>query len=120
MTEGAAGRPPPHLHIARLLRRIPPVRRDQPEEYGFRHDRFRLTGDRRVYHLGPQGDGSEPAALRILHGEDDQVVPIDASARLSVDLLKNGTLKTYPGFSHGMLTVNADVLNADMLAFFQA
>ena len=56
----------------------------------------------------------------VLHGEDDQVVPIDASARLSVDLLKNGTLKTYPGFSHGMLTVNADVLNADLLAFVEA
>lgn len=56
----------------------------------------------------------------VLHGEDDQVVPIDASARLSVDLLRNGTLKTYPGFSHGMLTVDADVLNADLLAFVQA
>ncbi|MFO1141309.1 MAG: alpha/beta hydrolase [Amaricoccus sp.] len=56
----------------------------------------------------------------VLHGEDDQVVPIEASARLSVDLLKNGTLKTYPGFSHGMLTVNAEVLNADLLAFVQA
>ena len=56
----------------------------------------------------------------VLHGEDDQVVPIDASARLSVDLLQNGTLKTYPGFSHGMLTVDADVLNADLLAFVQA
>ena len=56
----------------------------------------------------------------VLHGEDDQVVPIDASARLSVDLLQNGTLKTYPGFSHGMLTVDADVLNADLLAFVEA
>jgi non-heme chloroperoxidase len=53
----------------------------------------------------------------VLHGEDDQIVPIDNSARLSVKLLKNGTLKTYPGFSHGMLTVNADVVNADLLAF---
>jgi non-heme chloroperoxidase len=53
----------------------------------------------------------------VLHGEDDQIVPIDDSARLSVKLLKNGTLKTYPGFGHGMLTINADVLNADLLAF---
>jgi non-heme chloroperoxidase len=53
----------------------------------------------------------------VLHGEDDQIVPIDDSARLSVKLLKKGTLKTYPGFSHGMLTVNADVVNADLLAF---
>ncbi|MFJ5486348.1 alpha/beta fold hydrolase [Hansschlegelia beijingensis] len=56
----------------------------------------------------------------VLHGEDDQIVPIDASARLSVKLLKNGTLKTYPGLSHGMLTVNADVLNADLLAFVKS
>jgi non-heme chloroperoxidase len=53
----------------------------------------------------------------VLHGEDDQIVPIDDNARLSAPLLKNGTLKTYPGFGHGMLTVNADVLNADLLAF---
>ena len=55
----------------------------------------------------------------VLHGEDDQIVPIDDAARLSVKLLKNGTLKTYPGFSHGMLTVNADVVNADLLAFIK-
>ncbi len=55
----------------------------------------------------------------VLHGEDDQIVPIADSAHKSVKLLKNGTLKTYPGFSHGMLTVNADVLNADLLAFVQ-
>ncbi|MBL0935407.1 MAG: alpha/beta hydrolase [Rhizobiaceae bacterium] len=53
----------------------------------------------------------------VLHGEDDQVVPIAASALRAIELLPNGTLKTYPGFSHGMLTVNADVLNADLLAF---
>jgi non-heme chloroperoxidase len=40
-----------------------------------------------------------------------------ASALKAIKLLPNGTLKTYPGFSHGMLTVNADVLNADLLAF---
>lgn len=56
----------------------------------------------------------------VMHGEDDQIVPIDASARLSVKLLKNGTLKTYPRFSHGMLTVNADVINPDLLAFVES
>jgi non-heme chloroperoxidase len=55
----------------------------------------------------------------VLHGEDDQIVPIDNSARLSAGLLRNGTLKTYPGFSHGMLTVNAETLNADLLAFIE-
>lgn len=55
----------------------------------------------------------------VLHGEDDQIVPIDASARLSVKLLKNGTLKTYPGYPHGMLTTHADVINPDLLAFIE-
>jgi len=56
----------------------------------------------------------------VLHGEDDQIVPIADSALKSVKLLKNGTLKTYPGYSHGMLTINAEVLNADLLAFVQS
>ncbi|PDT78688.1 alpha/beta hydrolase [Sinorhizobium sp. BJ1] len=56
----------------------------------------------------------------VLHGEDDQIVPIAAAALKSVKLLKNGTLKTYPNFSHGMLTINADALNADLLPFVQA
>jgi non-heme chloroperoxidase len=55
----------------------------------------------------------------VLHGEDDQIVPIDASARRSVKLLKNGTLKTYPGYPHGMLTTHADVINPDLLAFIE-
>jgi non-heme chloroperoxidase len=53
----------------------------------------------------------------VLHGEDDQIVPIADAALKSITLLKNGTLKTYPGYPHGMLTVQADVLNADLLAF---
>uniref|UniRef100_UPI004054FA39 alpha/beta fold hydrolase n=1 Tax=Thalassospira sp. SN3W TaxID=3035476 RepID=UPI004054FA39 len=57
------------------------------------------------------------APTLVLHGEDDQIVPIAASALKAVKLLPNGSLKTYPGFSHGMLTVNADVLNADLLKF---
>jgi non-heme chloroperoxidase len=55
----------------------------------------------------------------VLHGEDDQVVPIADSALKSVKLLKNGTLKTYPGYPHGMLTTNADQINADILAFIR-
>ena len=53
----------------------------------------------------------------VLHGDDDQVVPIAASAELSVKLLKNGTLKVYKGYPHGMLTTHADVINPDLLAF---
>ncbi|WP_160123542.1 alpha/beta fold hydrolase [Rhodovarius lipocyclicus] len=56
----------------------------------------------------------------VLHGDDDQIVPIADAALKSAPLLRNGTLKVYPGFSHGMLTVNADVLNADLLAFVNA
>jgi non-heme chloroperoxidase len=56
----------------------------------------------------------------ILHGDDDQIVPIDASARLAVKLVKGSTLKVYPGASHGMCTVNKDQVNADLLAFFTA
>ncbi|RQR49328.1 alpha/beta hydrolase [Burkholderia sp. Bp9140] len=55
----------------------------------------------------------------VLHGEDDQIVPIGDAALKAIKLLQKGTLKTYPGFSHGMLTVNADVLNAELLAFVQ-
>ena len=55
----------------------------------------------------------------VLHGEDDQIVPIGASAPKSAKLLRNGRLKTYPGFGHGMLTLNADVLNADLLEFIK-
>jgi non-heme chloroperoxidase len=53
----------------------------------------------------------------VMHGDDDQIVPIDDAARLSVKLLKNGTLKVYPGYPHGMLTTHADVINPDLLAF---
>jgi non-heme chloroperoxidase len=59
------------------------------------------------------------APVLLLHGEDDQVVPIDDSARIGIKLLKKGTLKTYPGYPHGMATTHADVINADMLDFFQ-
>ena len=53
----------------------------------------------------------------IMHGDDDQIVPIGASAMLSAKLVKSATLKVYPGLSHGMCTVNADQINADLLAF---
>ncbi|OBY75185.1 alpha/beta fold hydrolase [Acinetobacter gyllenbergii] len=55
----------------------------------------------------------------VMHGDDDQVVPYENSGALSAKLVQNGTLKTYKGFSHGMLTVNADVINPDLLAFIR-
>jgi non-heme chloroperoxidase len=56
----------------------------------------------------------------VLHGDDDQVVPIADSAEKTITLLKHGTLKVYPGYPHGMCTTHADVINADLLAFIQA
>jgi non-heme chloroperoxidase len=53
----------------------------------------------------------------VMHGDDDQIVPYADSAPLSAKLLKNGTLKTYEGFPHGMPATNADTINADLLAF---
>ncbi|WP_421839911.1 alpha/beta fold hydrolase [Novosphingobium sp.] len=56
----------------------------------------------------------------IMHGEDDQIVPIADSAQLAIKLVKKGTLKTYPGLPHGMASTHPDVINADLLAFFKA
>ena len=56
----------------------------------------------------------------VMHGDDDQVVPIAASAPLSVKLLKYGTLQVYEKFPHGMCTTHADVINADLLSFIQS
>lgn len=53
----------------------------------------------------------------VMHGDDDQVVPIADSALLSAKLLKNATLKVYKGYPHGMCTTHADAINADLLAF---
>jgi non-heme chloroperoxidase len=55
----------------------------------------------------------------VMHGDDDQIVPFADSAPLSAKLLKNGTLKTYKGFPHGMPTTHAETINADLLAFFK-
>jgi non-heme chloroperoxidase len=56
----------------------------------------------------------------VILGEDDQIAPVEITAELAVTLLKNGTLKTYPGYPHGMATAHSDVINADMLAFVRA
>ncbi|NWO56003.1 alpha/beta hydrolase [Chromohalobacter salexigens] len=56
----------------------------------------------------------------VMHGEDDQIVPIAASAHKAVKLLSNGTLKTYPDLSHGMFATHPERINADLLEFIQA
>jgi non-heme chloroperoxidase len=55
----------------------------------------------------------------VLHGDDDQIVPIDDSALLSSKLVKNAVLKVYPGAPHGMMVTHKDQLNNDLLAFIQ-
>jgi len=56
----------------------------------------------------------------VMHSEDDQIVPYVASGPLSAKLLKNGVLKTYKNYPHGMITTQADVINADLLAFLKS
>jgi non-heme chloroperoxidase len=56
----------------------------------------------------------------VIQGDDDQVVPYRDAALLQAELLKNGTLKIYEGFPHGMLTTHAEVINPDLLAFVRS
>ena len=56
----------------------------------------------------------------VMQGDDDQVVPYKDASLLQAKLLKNSTLKVYPGFPHGMCTTNADVTNSDLLAFIRS
>ena len=56
----------------------------------------------------------------IIHGDDDQIVPIDAAARASATLVKNSQLVVYPGAPHGITDTHKDKLNADMLAFVKS
>ena len=56
----------------------------------------------------------------IMHGDDDQIVPIADSALLSAKLVRKPTLKVYPGLPHGMCTTHADKINADLLDFIKA
>jgi len=55
----------------------------------------------------------------VMHGDDDQIVPIAAAGLMSAKIVKGATLKVYPGFPHGMPTTNADQINADLLAFIK-
>src|SRR5260370_28601708 len=55
----------------------------------------------------------------VMHSEDDQIVPYVASGPLSAKLLKNGRLKTYKDFQHGMPTTQAETVNAELLAFLK-
>jgi non-heme chloroperoxidase len=56
----------------------------------------------------------------VMHGDDDQIMPIADSALLSAKLLKNGSLKVYEKYPHGVCTAHAEVINPDLLAFIKA
>jgi len=56
----------------------------------------------------------------LLHGEDDQIAPLEVTSARAIKVLKHGTLKTYPGLPHGMCSTHPDVVNADLLAFIQS
>jgi non-heme chloroperoxidase len=56
----------------------------------------------------------------LMHGDDDQIVPIDASARSSAKLLRNAVLKIYPGAPHGMAETLRDQVNSDLLSFIES
>ncbi|MFJ3891350.1 alpha/beta fold hydrolase [Streptomyces rubrogriseus] len=88
-----------------------------------------MTGSAQAHHEGIKAF-SEPdftddlraidVPTLIMHGDDDQIVPIANSAEMAVTLVKNARLKVYPGLSHGMCTVNADTVNADLLDFIES
>src|ERR1700681_4045663 len=67
----------------------------------------------------PEGLRKISVPVLVMHSEDDQIVPYIASGPLSAKLLKNGTLKTYKDFPHGMPTTEADTINSDLLAFLK-
>ena len=58
--------------------------------------------------------------MLVLHGDNDQIVPIADSAELAIKLLQQGTLKVYSGFPHGMCTTHPDTISADLLAFVKS
>ena len=57
--------------------------------------------------------------ILIMHGEDDQVVPIENSAHKAIRLVRDGTLRTYPGLSHGLFATHPDVINHDLMVFIR-
>ncbi len=63
--------------------------------------------------------GTITVPVLILHGEDDQVVPIENSAHKAIKLVRDGTLRTYPGLSHGLFATHPDVINRDLLVFIR-
>jgi len=87
-----------------------------------------MTGDAKAHYDGivafSQTDFTEDlkkitVPVLVMHSEDDQIVPYQAVGQLSAKLLRNGTLKTYSDFPHGMITTPADTVNAELLEFIR-
>jgi pimeloyl-ACP methyl ester carboxylesterase len=76
-----------------------------------------IAHDRRGHGRSTQTGGGHD---RDHYADDDQIVPYADPAPLSAKLLKNGTLKTYKGFPHGLPTTEVDTINADLLAFIKS
>ena len=88
-----------------------------------------MTGGAKAHHDGvvafSQTDFTDDlrkitVPVLVMHGDDDQVVPYANSGPRSAELLRNGTLKTYAGFPHGMPTTEAETINADLLEFIRS
>ena len=58
--------------------------------------------------------------VHLMHGDDDQIVPIADASLMAIKLLKLGSLKVFPGYPHGMCTTHADAINTELLAFIQS
>lgn len=71
-------------------------------------------------HLRPNHHVADFKAHQVLHGTDDQVVPIDAAGRRAVKLCKQGTLKEFPGAPHALPTICVDEVNQELLKFLQS
>jgi non-heme chloroperoxidase len=102
--------------------------RDLPSGPFYGYNRQGMMGGAKAHYVGivafSQTDFTEDlkkitVPVLVMHSEDDQIVPYVASGPLSAKLLKNGTVKTYKDFPHGMPTTQAATINADLLAFLK-
>lgn len=108
--------------IASIVR-VPLLRRAPSRTGGAREWpvllRLNTTASRRSPRpISPLTSGRSPCRL-VMHGDDDQIVPIADSALLSIKLLERGSLKVYEKYPHGMCTTHADVINKDLLTFIR-
>lgn len=85
-----------------------------------------MTGGALSHYEGKRSSPDQTDDLRaitvptlVTQGDDDQIVPYGDASLLQIKLLKNGILKIYPSYPHGMLTTHADIINPELLAFIK-